>query len=166
MHNKGTWVGVALLVVSLLNGAWFLTEASKGTAIHGYIRDGHYIFVTDRLEYEVTKATWDWSYAHEISAYASFLIGVAGFALIVHGFGSALDGGTSSPGYRARRVDWVLQGQPVLGVFRCQSRVGAMTSWVGSRSKVTVTARGLVLGLSDGAPRAIVASEIDDRSWV
>jgi hypothetical protein len=70
------WLLPALLVAFMINWFWAADESSRigGTALGGYLRDGHYFLQSQNVFTEVDRSTWEWSLAHTLVTLGSWPI--------------------------------------------------------------------------------------------
>jgi hypothetical protein len=82
------WLLPALLVVFVINWFWAADESSRigGTALGGYVRDGHYFLQSHNVFTEVDRSTWEWSLAHTVVTLLSWPIAVV-FILVLSSLG-------------------------------------------------------------------------------
>jgi hypothetical protein len=79
--TRFTWSQI-IVVIAGLNFLWFIVEASLtgGSALSGYVRDGH-CFVREYGQYtEVPCLYWEWNRIHSISVIGMGLLTVVGLA--------------------------------------------------------------------------------------
>lgn len=153
------YVALLFILAWIVNFFWFQSESRSlgGSALGGFIRDGHYYLSLDRVYTEVPPAVWERLRVHELIVIISFPVALACLAAFVVCCAiPALAGLRGGPAVD-ERVSLVQHSGEPLGGGRCGgSLAGASYSW--PLLSVAVYPDGIVLH-PVLAPSAVIRGE-------